>query len=113
MKATAFGVADPKELWKQWFDATTVGWRKVPEMGTDPLELTTQWLEMMEEVRAKRQAEYRGEKDHICTLPQAKASMGLVTSEVKEFFVLDAGHVGLPTGSRSPRRRCGPSCGAG
>ena len=37
-------------------------------------------------------------KDHICTLPQAEATMDLVSSEDKEFFVLDAGHVGLMTG---------------
>jgi polyhydroxyalkanoate synthase len=39
-----------------------------------------------------------GSKDHICTLPQAEALMDLVKSEDKEFFVLDAGHVGLMTG---------------
>src|ERR687889_161914 len=39
-----------------------------------------------------------GKKDHICTLPQAEALMDLVGSEEKEFFVLDAGHVGLLTG---------------
>lgn len=39
-----------------------------------------------------------GKKDHICTLPQAEATMDLVGSEDKEFFVLDAGHVGLLTG---------------
>ncbi|QIN79882.1 class III poly(R)-hydroxyalkanoic acid synthase subunit PhaC [Rubrobacter marinus] len=39
-----------------------------------------------------------GEKDHICTLPQARATTDLVSSEDKEFLVLDAGHVGLMTG---------------
>lgn len=39
-----------------------------------------------------------GKKDHICTLPQAEATMSLVSSQDKEFFVLDAGHVGLMTG---------------
>ncbi|MEW6637324.1 MAG: class III poly(R)-hydroxyalkanoic acid synthase subunit PhaC [Actinomycetota bacterium] len=39
-----------------------------------------------------------GKKDHICTLPQAEAIMDLVSSQDKEFFVLDAGHVGLMTG---------------
>jgi polyhydroxyalkanoate synthase len=39
-----------------------------------------------------------GEKDHICTVPQAEATMDLVSSEDKEFYVLDAGHVGLLTG---------------
>jgi polyhydroxyalkanoate synthase len=40
-----------------------------------------------------------GKKDHICTLPQAEATMKLISSQDKEFFVLDAGHVGLLTGS--------------
>jgi polyhydroxyalkanoate synthase len=40
-----------------------------------------------------------GKKDHICTLPQAEAIMHLVGSKDKEFYVLDAGHVGLLTGS--------------
>ena len=40
-----------------------------------------------------------GKKDHICTLPQAEATMSLISSWDKEFFVLDAGHVGLLTGS--------------
>src|SRR5919199_2102933 len=44
-----------------------------------------------------------GKKDHICTLPQAEATMDLVGSEDKEFFVLDAGHVGLMTGRGAKR----------
>jgi polyhydroxyalkanoate synthase len=40
-----------------------------------------------------------GKKDHICTLPQAEALMDLISSHDKEFFVLDAGHVGLLTGA--------------
>lgn len=40
-----------------------------------------------------------GKKDHICTLPQAQATMQLVSSQDKEFYVVDAGHVGLLTGS--------------
>ena len=40
-----------------------------------------------------------GKKDHICTLPQAEATMSHIGSEDKEFYVLDAGHVGLMTGS--------------
>lgn len=42
-----------------------------------------------------------GKKDHICTLPQAEAIMRLVKSQDREFFVLDAGHVGLLTGSEA------------
>ena len=36
-----------------------------------------------------------GKRDHICTLPQAEATMHLISSQDKEFFTLDAGHVGL------------------
>ena len=39
-----------------------------------------------------------GKKDHICFLGQAEPTMDLISSEDKEFFVLDAGHVGLLTG---------------
>lgn len=44
-----------------------------------------------------------GKKDHICTLPQAEAIMNLVSSKDKEFYTLDAGHVGLLTGSDAKR----------
>ncbi len=40
-----------------------------------------------------------GKKDHICTLPQAEAIMRLIRSQDKEFYVLNAGHVGLLTGN--------------
>jgi polyhydroxyalkanoate synthase len=40
-----------------------------------------------------------GQKDHICTQPQAEAIMDLVSSQDKSFLLLDAGHVGLLTGS--------------
>jgi polyhydroxyalkanoate synthase len=36
-----------------------------------------------------------GKRDHICTPPQAEATMQLISSQDKEFFTLDAGHVGL------------------
>ena len=39
-----------------------------------------------------------GTKDHICTPPQAEAIMNKISSRDKEFFTLDAGHVGLMTG---------------
>jgi polyhydroxyalkanoate synthase subunit PhaC len=39
-----------------------------------------------------------GKKDHICFLGQAEPTMDIISSEDKEFFVLDAGHVGLMTG---------------
>ncbi len=47
---------DPQEAWKHWFEATTDVWKKATEPGADPLGLTTQWLEMMEEARAKLSA---------------------------------------------------------
>jgi len=47
---------DPKEAWQQWFDTTTGIWRKAAEVGGDPLGFTTQWIEMMEDARARMQA---------------------------------------------------------
>src|ERR671916_199172 len=44
-----------------------------------------------------------GTKDHICALPQAEATMSLVGSEDKEFFPIEAGHVGLMTGRGAKR----------
>lgn len=44
-----------------------------------------------------------GKKDHICTLPQAEATMQHINSQDKEFFVVDAGHVGLLTGSEAKK----------
>jgi polyhydroxyalkanoate synthase len=46
-----------------------------------------------------------GKRDHICTLPQAEATMHLISSQDKEFFVLDAGHVGLLTSSDAKKLR--------
>jgi polyhydroxyalkanoate synthase len=47
------------------------------------------------------------ERDHICPLPQAEPTTDLVSSEDKEFVVLDAGHVGLLTG-RSAKKDLWP-----
>jgi polyhydroxyalkanoate synthase len=47
------------------------------------------------------------ERDHICPLPQAEPTTDLVSSEDKEFLVLDAGHVGLLTG-RSAKKNLWP-----
>lgn len=44
-----------------------------------------------------------GSKDHICTLPQSEATMRLISSQDKEFLVLDAGHVGLLTGGAAKK----------
>jgi polyhydroxyalkanoic acid synthase PhaR subunit len=52
----AAGLVDPQEAWKHWFEATTDVWKKATEQGADPLGLTTQWLEMMEEARARLSA---------------------------------------------------------
>jgi len=44
---------DPAELWKQWLEATSQAWSKSFEANSGLLELTTRWLEMMEETRLK------------------------------------------------------------
>ncbi len=53
LKATAQGMQNSREAWKQWLDATMSTWQKTAEMGTDPLGLTSQWLKMMEAIQEK------------------------------------------------------------
>ena len=53
VKNSSQGEIDPKEAWDQWYEATTRAGAKALEMGGDPLGITAQWLEMMEENRAK------------------------------------------------------------
>lgn len=38
---------------------------------------------------------HRGEKDFICPPSQAEGAMGVISSQDKEFLVLDAEHTGL------------------
>ena len=45
-----------------------------------------------------------GKRDHICTPPQAAALMNHISSRDKEFMVLNAGHVGMLTGSDAKRQ---------
>src|SRR6266566_3178821 len=70
LKAGSFGTMDPKEAWKLWFEATTTIWEKAIGKGTDPLGLTTQWLEMMEEARARILAETNIPADPFTLLKQ-------------------------------------------
>src|SRR6266516_4366940 len=53
LKAGSFGIMEPKEAWKRWFETTTDIWEKAIGRDLDPLGLTTQWLEMMEDARAR------------------------------------------------------------
>jgi len=42
-----------------------------------------------------------GTQDDICRVPQAEAVMHLVSSQDKEFCVLDGGHIGMMTGAEA------------
>jgi len=53
VQANISGLMDTREIWNTWFEATVGAWRRAAEMGGDPLGLTTQWLEMMEETRKR------------------------------------------------------------
>jgi len=48
-----FQMMNPGDAWKTWFDATMETWKKAAEMGNDPLGLTRQWLNMMQDVHSK------------------------------------------------------------
>lgn len=45
-----------------------------------------------------------GKRDALCTLPQAEAAMRLISSQDKEFVVLDAGHAGLLIGADAQKK---------
>ncbi|HEY7127681.1 MAG TPA: poly(R)-hydroxyalkanoic acid synthase subunit PhaE [Ktedonobacterales bacterium] len=47
------GMLDPREAWKQWFEATSGAWKNVSALGADPLGLTSAWLETLEETRTR------------------------------------------------------------
>jgi len=51
MKAQSLATMNTKEIWNAWFEATAGAWKRAAEAGGDPLGLTRQWLEMMEELR--------------------------------------------------------------
>ena len=44
-----------------------------------------------------------GTQDHICSVPMAQTTMRLIRSEDKEFFTMNAGHVGLLTSPDTKR----------
>jgi polyhydroxyalkanoic acid synthase PhaR subunit len=46
-------MVNPKEAWKLWFEYNSETWKKVAEPGANPLELTSQWLEMLEEAQTR------------------------------------------------------------
>lgn len=53
LMASSSEIMDPNEVWRQWFEITTGFWEKASEILRDPLGLTAQWMEMMEDARAK------------------------------------------------------------
>src|SRR6266566_9747850 len=53
MQANVLDMKNTREIWNSWYEATVGAWRRAAEMGGDPLGLTTQWLEMMEEMRKR------------------------------------------------------------
>lgn len=53
LTAGSFGTIDPREAWKRWFETITDILEKSSARGADPFGLTTQWLEMMKEARAR------------------------------------------------------------
>jgi len=52
-ESKARGPMDPRDFWRQWYEATTGALAKAAELEGDPLGITAQWLKVMEENRAK------------------------------------------------------------
>ncbi len=70
LKADIPGAVDPTEVWKQWVDATTDAWRRAAEAGKDAVELSGQWLRVLEETRAKLLSGEINSKDPITFFKQ-------------------------------------------
>ncbi len=43
--------ADPREMWRKWFDATVESWEKSAEISQEVLEITPRWMEMLDQAR--------------------------------------------------------------
>jgi polyhydroxyalkanoic acid synthase PhaR subunit len=43
--------ADPREMWRKWFDATVESWEKSAEISQEMLEITPRWMEMLNQAR--------------------------------------------------------------
>lgn len=46
-------VMNSQELWKAWFSTTMETWKRAASLGGDPLGLTKQWLQLMEDTQKK------------------------------------------------------------
>jgi hypothetical protein len=44
-------IADPRELWRRWFDASVESWEKSAELGGEMLNMTPRYFEMLEQAR--------------------------------------------------------------
>jgi len=86
------GVAFPGTAFRQWIR----DFYQQNKLVKGEIQLRGQWVDLSKITCPI--LNIAGKKDHICTLPQAEATMHLIGSQDKEFFVLDAGHIGLLTG---------------
>jgi polyhydroxyalkanoic acid synthase PhaR subunit len=44
-------IADPRELWRRWFDASVESWEKSAELGGEMLNMSPRYFEMLEQAR--------------------------------------------------------------
>ncbi len=43
--------ADPREMWRKWFDATVESWQRSAGLGQEMLAMTPRWAEMLDQAR--------------------------------------------------------------
>jgi polyhydroxyalkanoic acid synthase PhaR subunit len=43
--------ADPREMWRKWFDATVDSWQRSAGLGQEMLAMTPRWAEMLDQAR--------------------------------------------------------------
>jgi polyhydroxyalkanoic acid synthase PhaR subunit len=43
--------ADPREMWREWFDATVESWQRSAGLGQEMLAMTPRWAQMLDQAR--------------------------------------------------------------
>src|SRR3712207_2216529 len=44
--------ADPREMWRKWFDATVESWQRSAGLGQEMLAMTPRWAQMLDQARS-------------------------------------------------------------
>jgi polyhydroxyalkanoic acid synthase PhaR subunit len=57
--------ADPREMWRKWFDATVESWQRSAGLGQEILAMTPRWAQMLDQARNNLMSLERFPKDPL------------------------------------------------